>query len=78
MIFLDKISEWLFDSFQGKIREEFTIEAKELRQINQLQALTVGFSAFFGALFILLYYLPVHLFEDFFNSFVIKVSFLGF
>lgn len=78
MIFLDKISEWLFDSFQGKIREEFTIEAKELRQINQLQAITVGFSAFFGALFILLYYLPVHLFEDFFNSFMIEVSFLGF
>jgi hypothetical protein len=78
MIFLDKISEWLFDSFQGKIREHFTIEEKELRQINRLQVFTIGLSAFFGALFILLYYLPVHLFADFFNSFVLEVSFMGF
>jgi hypothetical protein len=78
MIFLDKISDWLFDSFQGKIREDITIDEKEIQQLLRLQVLTLGLSAFFGALFILLYYLPVHLYEAFFNAFVIEVSFLGF
>ncbi|MFM7596120.1 MAG: LBF_2804 family protein [Flavobacteriales bacterium] len=78
MIFLDKISEWLFDSFQGEIKGDITIDEKEIQQLNRLQVITLGLAAFIGALFILLYYLPVYLYEGFFNSFVIEVSFLGF
>ena len=78
MLLLDRYSDWLFERFQGKIKGDFEIDRNELKKVRQLHIIMVSVSAFFGAFFIMLYYLPIHWYGDYFNAHVIHLSLFGF
>ena len=78
MNILEKASLWLFNSFQEKIKDDFNIDELELKQIRRLQLFAIAISAFLGAVFIMAYYIPVHVFNAFFEVRLLKFSIFGF
>jgi len=77
MLFLNRLADKLFSSYQDRSLQARLSTRNQLKVLNKLNWFVAVLSAAIGAIFILLYYLPLHAFEKLFNSCVIEITIFG-
>lgn len=74
MLIKDGFAERTFDKYQKNKDHDRHIDRTELKKIRRSYAISLIFSGLIGAVFVILFYLPIHYFQDFFHQHVIEIS----
>ena len=77
MFYHQRISERLFRQFQEKKPVSTALDVSNLKAIQRLYWFSICVSGFIGAFIILSYYLPLYLFDSFFDGYVLNVTLFG-
>ncbi len=77
MFYHQRISERLFRRFQEKKPVSTALDESNLKAVKRLYWFSICSSGFIGAFIILAYYLPLYLFDSFFDGYVLIVRLFG-
>jgi hypothetical protein len=77
LLYHQRISEHLFRRFQEKNPVSNAIAESNLKAAQRLYWFSICISGFIGAFIILSYYLPLYLYDSFFNGYVLNLTLFG-
>ncbi|NDB35260.1 MAG: hypothetical protein EB023_07925 [Flavobacteriia bacterium] len=72
-----KIAQRLFSKYHSLRDSDVRISKKELEDVKKLYIKSLIISALIGVLFVLLFYIPIYIFPDFFNGNILKLNVFG-